>query len=1007
VFYTDFRKSLGLPEDGNYERGSIDLDAPLFGKEKSTTIPERVSPEPSLDVPLPLDEAAPGQPPAQPPKKTTDTDQFINESKQKFEKLYAQAIDRFDPLIQLGRKAKKETAVENSLAGYYGTGSTANYHVDFELAPILKEQDREALTKVAIALRDAELEGRGIQGSNRGVQVDQLRQELGDEKFQAVQGTLQKLYSYQDKMVRQYLVDTGIMSEQAYNAMRSKNQFYVPFKRVMDTVDDALGIPQAKGAASVSSQDVVKGIKGSKREIQDPLQSIIESTYKMVGLGKRQQVAKTIVGLKDQLPEGIIKPIKGTVGNKPTISLFENGKVQKYEVPPEVATAAKGMDEEGIATVFKILSQPTEIFRATATAYNPEFVIPNVVRDLQSAFVNVGLNPLKFVSGLAHLIKQDDVYQEFLKAGGQTSRVSIDRPVLEKKVGDIYSPAGIEVKNVFNFKKILQKMGEFSEQPTRIAAFEDAVKKELAQGATPEEARQRAAYMAQEATTNFARRGSKTKTVNALYAFLNARVQGIDRLARTIKKDPAGASFRMGLVSIAPAMAAYAWNRQFPSYNDERVVSARDKADNFILMLSDEPIEELKGAQFIKIPKGQVGKLANPLEEFMSFAEGKGGDVQEALLGVLSSFSPVDNIGDAIPTALRPPLENAANFNFFADQNIVPDYKKDYPPAYQYSSYTAPVYRMLGEETGKSPAKIQNLVEGYGTGIAKITEMATRPLIPEKYKSEKSKQGQDVNRTPILRRFLGGEKKTEEEAQAQQDKQQYGNIFKIRDIQSAMKRGDIPVEVGVAEIEKMQGQEPQQAKKMMFQGFGGGSQALPLEQERPKNAQEEKIADSIAKVKLQNSDKKFLKENGKYYVLNDEGNVNVIDLRETIAEPQLTGNSRLDKKIMAKFKGEITRRENDITKLYEAGLLSEEEAEQMLEELNGVRGGAGTGRKRKAKFGKLPDFSKTYKRMSKSRSLTRTVAQSKKKAQPPGAKSSIEDILTKKRKTSTIKSLLK
>ena len=130
-------------------------------------------------------------------------------------------------------------------------------------------------------------------------------QEYGD--------TLKKLYQYQSDMVKKYLVDTGIMSQKAYTEMVSKNQFYVPFKRVMDKVDEFLGVtPQNRGVGSVSSQNVIFGIKGSDKELQDPLESIVENTYKLVGLGKRQEVAQTIVGLKDKLPEGMIREIKGS-----------------------------------------------------------------------------------------------------------------------------------------------------------------------------------------------------------------------------------------------------------------------------------------------------------------------------------------------------------------------------------------------------------------------------------------------------------------------------------------------------------------------------------------------------------------------------------------------------------------------------------------------------------------------------------------------------------------------
>ena len=37
--------------------------------------------------------------------------------------------------------------------------------------------------------------------------------------------------------------------------------------------------------------------------------------------------------------------------------------------------------------------------------------------------------------------------------------------------------------------------------------------------------------------------------------------------------------------------------------------------------------------------------------------------------------------------------------------------------------------------------------------------MSTRGLIPDKYVTAKNEQGADINKTPIIRRFLGGEKK--------------------------------------------------------------------------------------------------------------------------------------------------------------------------------------------------------------------------------------------------------
>lgn len=790
---------------------------------------------------------------------------IISNVKNKVNQLYTQSLDRFHPISMLGKKAGKDVEMRRALTGYYGSGSTAQYHVDYELGPILQSTNVDDLRNAAIAQRDAELARRGIQGSNKNLTVNITPQ---------TQEALNKLYSYQDNLVQEYLVKTGIMSPESYAAMKANNQNYVPFKRVMDTVDEYLGgTPQTRGAGSVGSQNVIKNIKGSSRDIQDPLESIVENTYKIVGLGKRNEVARTIVNLKDKLPEGMVTKVTGTpLNSRDIISLFENGKVQKYKVPFEVAEAAKGMSEDQMSMIVNILAAPTRVFRATATGINPEFAIPNVTRDLQSAFVNIGVNPLNWVSGLAHMIKRDDVYQEFLKSGGMTSRISLDRPYLKKTVSELAAKGalnkGIQVTKPSKLYGLLEALGQYSEQPTRIASFQKGLKDSLKKGIAREDALKDAAYAAQEGTVNFARRGSKTQSLNAIFAFLNARAQGVDRLVRSVKNDPT-AAVRLGLISVSPAIATYAWNRQFPSYNDERVVPQYVKDNNFVIMLSDKPISGLGGAQYITIPKGEVGKLGNPIEAFMKYAEGKGGDVGASLGTVLSAFSPVSNIGDVIPTAIRPPVENAANYNFFYQRPIVAESKKNYPKEYQTSKSTPAIYNWLGQKTNQSPNMIQNLVRGYGTGIARIGEQLSQP-----FANKDNYSGSDVNQTPIIRRFLQGETRSQDE-QTQIDSYKLNDITnKIQDIKTGIKYGNIPMDAGMNEINKLIKQQEQEVKKQSYFGPQSASAAT----ETPKNDFAKKIKDDQAKldVELHGGIKQL--SNGSYAYKNSNGNVSTLDL---------------------------------------------------------------------------------------------------------------------------------
>jgi hypothetical protein len=792
------------------------------------------------------------------------SDGIIAKVKDKVNKLYTQALDRFHPLSQIAHKAGEDVAMRRALTGYYGSGSTAQYHVDFELAPILKSTNIDELRKAAIMQRDAELAGRGIKGSGQNINMEVTPQ---------TQEALNKLYAYQDNLVKEYLVKNQIMTEAEYDAMKAKNQNYVPFKRVMDNVDEWLGVtPQNKGAGSVGSQSVIKGIKGSDREIHDPLETIIENTYKIVGLGKRQEVARTIVGLKDKLPEGMIQKVEGKLPfNKNTmIALFENGKVEHYIVPQEVADAAKGMSEEQMNMLVNILAAPTRVFRATATGINPEFALPNVTRDLQSAFVNVGVNPLKWASGLAHMMKQDQVYQDFLKSGGMTSRISLDRPFLKKTVEDLSgkTPA-LRITDPRRLYSMLQALGQYSEQPTRIAAFQKGLSDSQKAGASGANALADAAYAAQEGTVNFARRGSKTQSLNAVYAFLNARAQGTDRLIRSIKADPKGAGVRLGMIAVAPAVATYAWNRQYPSYFDPNVVPNNVKQNNYVIMLSDTPIPQLGGAQYVMIPKGDVGKLANPVENFLSYADGKGGDIQGSLLSVLSAFSPIQNTGDLIPTALRPPIENAANYNFFYDRPIVPESKKNYPAPYQTSKSTPAIYKQAGQFLNQSPNMIENLSRGYLTGFARLGEMATQP-----FSNKDTYSGADVNQTPIIRRFFGGQVSTPEEAKQNDYYKAEGIQKQIQDIMTGIKYGNIPRDEGVNEIKKLQGQlQTENTQTQSYFGPQGASAA-----ETSNDPLQKKIDTSLVKVDVQTSGKTQMVNGIIYYPNAESGEVNTFDL---------------------------------------------------------------------------------------------------------------------------------
>ena len=70
----------------------------------------------------------------------------------------------------------------------------------------------------------------------------------------------------------------------------------------------------------------------------------------------------------------------------------------------------------------------------------------------------------------------------------------------------------------------------------------------------------------------------------------------------------------------------------------------------------------------------------------------------------------------------------------------------------------------------------------------------------------------------------------------------------------------------------------------------------------------------------------------KYFYLKD-GEVKSVDTSFQPQAPKLTGNETLDEKLIAKYKGQITSKSNDIIELYEQGQLTADEAEKQLSDL--------------------------------------------------------------------------
>lgn len=718
------------------------------------------------------------------------------------EKVKTDYLNRFTPIEDLA-KGKNLKPSENPavlLKRYSGGMGIANERIDNELSPILnKTKNLEGLRQFLVAKRSNELADRGL-SKRADKALQELKDSMGPTEYKNFENIADELYAYQKKNLQQ-LLDVGVLSQKQFNDITSKNQKYIPFNRVMDNLEGAGYFTSNKNINVKSSG--IKAIKGSDRDIVDPLESVVGNTYEITKTVEKQRVLSAMVGLgefkKLKTPMALINVDDEVVGaiktgyepKQPHITLFQDGKKVYYETSKEVADIIGGMNEENLNVAVRIMSVPARIMRAGATGLNVGFAVPNIVRDQLSAAVNSkygGIPIYDFISGLSSVIKKDKMFQSWVKSGAdQASFFSQDRTTLQKGLKDITGGLGHKAgKFVKNPLEMFRIMGEFSEKGSRVGVYKRAMKGASKEGLTGFDQELAAMEQAREATIDFARRGSKMKAMNSIIPFLNARMQGSLKLIDSARKRPVQTLAIGGAIAGAPALALYAHNSRFPEYDE---IPSYIKNTNFIIMTGN------KDVPFIKIPKGEIGQIfGNPIESFLDYVRGKEGDgFADTMINIMSNFSPLNGPGDLIPTAFKGPLEVAANYDTFRDQNIVSQYKKDLPPEQQYDSTTSETAKAIGKVVKYSPAKIEHLFKGYTAGVGKqALQLSDAIGFGKKPKTS------DL---PVIDRFMGEKKdlsKTANDVYNMIDKANTATAKRNNDIKDILRKGGTPDYTGLS-----------------------------------------------------------------------------------------------------------------------------------------------------------------------------------------------------------------
>jgi hypothetical protein len=633
------------------------------------------------------------------------------------------------------------------------------------LRPHEQKGEIELLDTYLIAKR-AESDPRILKGFEGILSKDDFRQVI-KELEPRFEKTAKAFYEYSDNLLT-YLVDSGRISKETADAIRSKNLFYAPFYRVMD-VESPLGGLSSKKFSNVINP--IKKLKGSSRDIYSPTESMVYNTYTIINAAERNRVGNALIRLADKPGMGEIiekvpfplKPVKMSKDEalrsltremnpdvrkqfldiletmpedalqdmaltfRPTYRpgpneaiFYDKGKPILFELSPDLARAIGNINASDVGLLVRIAAYPAKWLRAGATTFSPEFAIRNPVRDQMTAWIQTkyGYKPAwDFLRGIYHMAGKSELWQKFNASGGaHSSIVSIDRNYISKNLKAMLQEGSVKgmVKHPL---ELLQKFSEYTEEATRVGEFLRALKKE----GGDVEALYKAGIAAREVSLDFARQGEgSARAANLISAFWNARIEGIDKMTRTFKENPVEASAKAFLGVTLPSILLWYAQKDDPYYQ-ELPSWRRTLFWNFVIHNKDGSLKTI-----LSIPKPfEYGLIFGSIPETaLDWAYSKD---PAAFKETMETFVKTFNFLP-LPTGLIPIGEWWANKSLFFDRPIVPRGKEELQPVLQYKGYTSETVKLAARIMDKvpglkdvaSPAKIENLIKGYTAGVGRL-----------------------------------------------------------------------------------------------------------------------------------------------------------------------------------------------------------------------------------------------------------------------------------------------
>jgi len=530
-------------------------------------------------------------------------------------------------------------------------------------------------------------------------------------------------------------VDTGLVSKEDAKIWKDQG-FYVPFYRIAEESSDhqGKGVPSASG---LQGQEAYKKLKGADMQLDDLLVNTMMNWTHLIGASLKNQAASK--ALVQAVKLGIATPVKESERGEKAIFVRVNGQKQYYDIVDTtegrlVLDSLTSLNFDGLnGTLMKVMRKFKRALTIGVTA-SPEFKVANLLRDTLQAIAvadmstNIGRN---LVEGYKATSKDNPIIAQMIAGGGafgDSGYISGGDPDAIKAS----LKKGIPSSSILNTDSKIKKMwdayqdvGARAENINRAANFKQALEKGKSLLEANFEARDH---------LDFTRSGSavSVRAISQMVPFLNARLQGLDKLSRAAMDPEQKGQFAavVGMYSLASVLLYLAMR------GDEDYEEAEDwERDTYHLF-------KLPGSDIMyRFPRpfevGAIGSMAERFVEQLVDDKVHGELFAERLMHTIFQTFAMN----PTPQLFKPLVETWANKSWFTGRGIESQSMERLSKVNRKKAWTSQTAiglstamdAILWDDVVLSPVQIDHLVKGYlgwlgATTLAGIDTLA-RPAL--------------------------------------------------------------------------------------------------------------------------------------------------------------------------------------------------------------------------------------------------------------------------------------